>query len=255
LLVVIAIIAILIGLLLPAVQKVREAAARIRCSNQMKQFMVGLHNMHNDQGKFPPAVGLFPNLGTTLDVSRNPPPAQESHLFYFLLPYVEQNAVYMDPVTINNRQTNSGNGLNARPPGIYLCPSDPSLAFTGGTGFGQFYAAFNCAVISYSANVQAFGYRPTVRPTVKEFTKNFKTINTDFPDGMTQTVGLAERWAVCPDFLGGRNAWMGIDNPGPDPRYNAYFAYAGPTQLDGTININLSTGQKTFPLPQIAPKV
>src|SRR5260221_10479432 len=104
LLVVIAIIAILIGLLVPAVQKVREAANRMSCTNNLHQIALAAHNYHSTLGHLPPGVCISPNSNT---VATNPgaswfaPPYSGpfTGCLVFLLPYMEQDNLYkqIDP--------------------------------------------------------------------------------------------------------------------------------------------------------------
>jgi prepilin-type N-terminal cleavage/methylation domain-containing protein/prepilin-type processing-associated H-X9-DG protein len=122
LLVVIAIIAILIGLLLPAVQKVREAAARSKCQNNLKQLGLALHNYHSENTRFPPACTDNPANGTGM-ISWTP----------YTLPYIEQMALYSryDFTTSWDSAVNDDTtGTDPTKPGrvhvpTFICPSDP----------------------------------------------------------------------------------------------------------------------------------
>src|SRR5262245_24929824 len=130
LLVVIAIIAILIGLLLPAVQKVRQAALRTQCFNNQKQMALAVHSFHDSIGKVPQAV-YYSNM--TFGVVAGPNSTGTGTWHAFLLPYVEQASVYQQmQLDANGRNATSARNL-AYPNVIktYTCPADPSIGLWG----------------------------------------------------------------------------------------------------------------------------
>ncbi len=192
LLVVIAIIAILIGLLLPAVQKVREAAARMSCSNNVKQILLGVHNYAGANNQLPPSTfSTGPAAGS---------------LLYWILPYLEQNNLY--GITIN---AGGWWGNDTTPIKLFQCPSDPTQqnGFCVNNPFSTSSPA--PASASYAANFQLFGgsqdnYTPSITPPY--------TIG-NIPDGSSNTVMIAERTAsnnfgqisTSPPAWVGCNAW------------------------------------------------
>jgi prepilin-type N-terminal cleavage/methylation domain-containing protein/prepilin-type processing-associated H-X9-DG protein len=128
LLVVIAIIAVLIGLLLPAVQKVREAAARTTCQNHSRQVALAMHNYHDAYGRFPPG-----EVATTFHATTGEPLSRAGNWVWsaLILPYVEQTALYssLNPTPGTGQapaqSPNTEQGRLVRSvPSVYRCPSD-----------------------------------------------------------------------------------------------------------------------------------
>ena len=153
LLVVIAIIAVLIGLLVPAVQKVREAAARMSCSNNLKQLGLACHNYHDANGSLPPSVLVGPGIGW------NDPNNIGPNWAIFILPYIEQDNLYKSVQgSIQNYQAwQKGAGgsndqgwrlIRGNTVKTFLCPSDPF----SGTPMSRDYNGANWARGCYGAN-------------------------------------------------------------------------------------------------------
>ncbi len=247
LLVVIAIIGILIALLLPAVQKIREAAARMQCANNLKQMVLATHNCNDTNGRLPPMSGTYSG-------------AFDAPLFFHLLPYIEQGnvwkaATYLDDqaaVGQTNPNTahivnvgvvwptwasvNTGNNTWLRQTRIkiYQCPADPSL----GNGLD-----WTPGDASYAGNFVVFGGAGNVNSSSNW--DGMARIAASFPDGQSNTILFAEKYSRC-DGNGapGGTWWMrgvyhgsqptvgGSDDSYPGDRLSAVFG--GGVGIDGT---------------------
>ena len=186
LLVVIAIIAILIGLLLPAVQKVREAASRMKCQNNLKQMGIAVQNCADtNAGKMPPGIGGYPFPLTGNRCNQGQGTGSFGGALYYLLPYIEQDNLFKATQCSNN-PTRYDVEQGARPlaaGGVmqdtvktYMCSSDPTLN-NGTSGWA--------AVGSYAFNGMIFqadwvGY------------SNFPA---SIPDGTSNTILFTEVYA------------------------------------------------------------
>ena len=193
LLVVIAIIAILIGLLLPAVQKVREAAGRMSCSNNLKQISLGTINCADThQGLLPPGYGLYPNM---IPAANN----ANASVFFHIMPFIEQQNAYnltlqpydhhQDGPPFGENSINGGptptyspywNFLNCNIK-TYICPSDPTNIGNGG---------WNCGLSSYSHSGQSF-------PGALNGWNSYQRYPSSIPDGTSNTIFFTDKYAAC----------------------------------------------------------
>ncbi len=196
LLVVIAIIGTLIGLLLPAVQKVREAAARTQCQNNLKQIGLALHGYHDANTGFPPGYSAS---GPYIDGATDTSPGWGWAAF--ILPYIEQDNVY--------RQLNFNQPVQNSPTiqtmlKVFLCPSDltPQGAFPVPDGFGNTVCL--AAPTSYAACCGSDASDTTGPTGNGVFYRNSRTRMTDITDGTSSTIMVGERaWAKA------NGAWAG----------------------------------------------
>jgi prepilin-type N-terminal cleavage/methylation domain-containing protein/prepilin-type processing-associated H-X9-DG protein len=198
LLVVVAIIGVLIALLLPAVQKVREAANRIKCANNLKQLGIATHLFHDTNGMLPAAgLNYFPNVANASQVQDN----AYGTAFFHLLPNIEQENLY--------RATY---GEDPNFPGVFryyggtpsICDNQPIALFICPSDWLNIAVAEHLSLGSYAANTLAFGYHDG-----QDDGKN--RIPASFPKGVSNTILWTEHYAKCRDSRTGPPPFLGKD--------------------------------------------
>jgi prepilin-type N-terminal cleavage/methylation domain-containing protein/prepilin-type processing-associated H-X9-DG protein len=219
LLVVIAIIAILIGLLLPAVQKVREAAARMRCQNNLKQIGLGQFNYESTFRKFPPGN----RFGSS---AANDRPGG----LVDILPYIEQqnlfNAFNTNAPPEGQVFAGTSDRLIATPVATYRCPSDPSpnVVASSGNAKTNYIASSGssaqinnpgCSCTSANFNTYALGpYDPSTGSNGMYNRRGYQCTIGEVRDGMSNTIMFGESRPDCSNHVmrgwGGSNTGQGL---------------------------------------------
>jgi prepilin-type N-terminal cleavage/methylation domain-containing protein/prepilin-type processing-associated H-X9-DG protein len=198
LLVVVAIIAILIGLLLPAVQKVREAAARVKCENSLKQIGIALHAFHDANGRLPPGLGAALDAydvqaGNVASATHDTIPSMLAPTYNryaswltWILPQIEQDARFT-----TMRQTKNPNGPAGGIVPTYLCPSDPRGSYLGPTPSD--YTTQGDRPPTFYAGVAGIALNAKWPVSDGVLYNRSKTRLTDITDGNSTTLMVGER--------------------------------------------------------------
>jgi prepilin-type N-terminal cleavage/methylation domain-containing protein/prepilin-type processing-associated H-X9-DG protein len=184
LLVVIAIIAVLIGLLLPAVQKTREAANRIKCQNNLKQLALALNNYESTYGKYP--LGRSPNNGMSFSAHSR------------ILAYVEQeNAGRLIDFSVPWNHPNNVAASAAIVP-VFLCPSDPRTAVPSGLAPTNYRVNEGTSIVMWQGPSDGSGVNSTMPLNNGPFFCNVPYRIADITDGTSNTAAFSEH--VTGDF-------------------------------------------------------
>ena len=196
LLVVIAIIAILIALILPAVQKVRESANRLSCLNNLKQIGVAMHNYHDRMGGFPPGYDDTPIWPGNTTAANPAPPNQGPGWGWaaFLLADVEQDNLQKQIDFTLNVGASSPAIVSARSAflKVYWCPSDRQVGtYTVTDGGANSWVIGQASYVACNGNDGADDH--TTPPHTGAFLRGQRLAMADITDGMSNTIFVGER--------------------------------------------------------------
>ena len=273
LLVVMAIIAVLLGLLLPAVQKVRESAARVQCANNLRQIGIALNSYEAAQGQFPSGgegTSYFNAPGNTLGTGQQPGYGQtifdQQSMFTWLLPYVEAKEAYVkfDLTLAYNQGANITNlaGKDAIP--TYLCPSNPMRPSNGLDTSGYGYVDYGPTVYtdietdSTSPNVgfrnkatrMDGGIHAWADPNNPLFGLGIGTTPGQIVDGLSNTIAVTEDVGRNESMPG---AYPDPNNPGKQRAFHRWaepdsgFGVSGGANTDSTSVYYTTGGSANFP--------